>query len=55
MAGTLGASARQEPFQERGVNEVRGQLEGAKKVGFALAQGQGGEAPHFALTTHIYV
>ena len=55
MAGTLGASASQEPFQERGVDEVRGQREGAQEVGLALAQGQGGEALPFALTTRIYL
>jgi hypothetical protein len=54
MAGALGPSAGQETFQQGGVNEVRGQLEGAQEMGFALAQSQGGKALDFGLTTHIY-
>jgi hypothetical protein len=54
MAGALGPSAGQEPFQQRGVNKVGRQLEGTQEAGFALAQSQGGKAPNLALTTHIY-
>jgi len=49
MTGALGASAGQEAFQQGGVNEVRGQLDGAQEMGFALAQREGGETLDFGL------
>jgi len=55
VTGALGPAAGKKSFQEGGVNEVRWQLEGAQEMGFALAQGQGGETADFSRTTHIYV
>ena len=55
MAGTFGASAGQESFQQGGMDEVGRQLEGTQEAGFTLAQRQCGKALDFALTTHIHM
>jgi hypothetical protein len=47
---TVGAAAFEETFQKGGVNRILREGEGVQETGFALTQGEGGEAFEFRLT-----
>jgi len=55
MAAASGLATLEESLDQRGVQDLRGELEGAQEMGLSLAQGQGGGALERLYLTHIYM
>jgi len=54
MAAALGLATFEEAFEQGSMEQIRGQVKAAQKMGFALAKRQGGSAVEAAYPTHIY-